>query len=569
MLEIFKLFLGVLNARQRKLFAVYIILLFVGSISSIFGIGAVIPFISVLLEPDRLQNYSFLNGYSYHFIVLCLALGLIVAFWVKNLIAAILLCYQVRFLNSITMNVQNKLFRKYILMDYSHHLNRSTPALIRNISVETSQFSTGIVNPLGVLITDIFSTFFIVIALFSLSIVFSGVIITSLAVFVLSFVFYIRKKNAKFGLLRSSTWEEMNKITLNSLNGIKEVKLYQKESVFINAFNHGSYQLKNATVFNNFYQQIPRMFIEVVSISMVLVMLVVFIYSGVSTVDLFVLLSVFGVASAQLLPALNRIMASLTNIKYSKQALVTIHKELFNYCDKVLDDVNSIEVKKASFTRSIMLKKIFYSYSNGTKALNNVNVEIKKGLKTAFVGSSGAGKSTLVDLILGFYEPQSGQVVLDGKILRTKKEKLSFQKLFAYIPQQIILYDCSVRENIAFAVDDCDIDDDLVWKCLKMAQLEEFVKELSQGMHTFVGENGIRLSGGQRQRLGIARALYQRPDILVMDEATSALDNETEKEITEVIKNLKDITIITISHRLSTIEGYDRIYKLNKGSVVS
>lgn len=165
---------------------------------------------------------------------------------------------------------------------------------------------------------------------------------------------------------------------------------------------------------------------------------------------------------------------------------------------------------------------------------------------------------------MGFYIPQSGSIYIDDKQINNIR---AIQRLFAYIPQQIILYDTSVKENIAFSEPKASIDETKIWECLKMAQLDDFVSNLNKGLDTFVGENGIRLSGGQRQRLGIARALYQNPQILVMDEATSALDNETEKEVTNVIKELKDITIITIAHRLSTIEGYDKIYTLDKGTL--
>ncbi|AXA33694.1 ABC transporter ATP-binding protein [Francisella adeliensis] len=562
MLEVLKLFTAVLDTKQKKRFIVYVVLLFIGSISSIFGIGAVIPFISVLLQPEKITEYSLFQGYSYHQMVLFLAMILVLAFWLKNTIAAGLLLYQTKFLNGLTASIQSKLFKKYISMDYEYHLGRSTPALIRNINTETSQVSGGIINPLGALITDLFSTFFIVAVLLYLNVLFSSVIILSLGIFVLTFMSFIRKKSAEQGKVRSAVWASMTKSTLNGLSGIKEVKLYQREDYFTNNFDDKSQQLKKATIFSNFYQQIPKMFIEAIAISVVFIMLVVFIYSGVSAVDLFVLLSVFGVASAQLLPALNRIMSSLTNIKYSKQALVTIHKELCGDNDIVNNSSKLNEINEPIFNKQIKLENISYSYPDGTQALKDISINIQKGKKTALIGPSGSGKSTLVDLLLGFYIPQRGGIYIDSDKVDSVK---TLQKLFAYIPQQIILYDCSIRENIAFAMNQKNIDDARIWKCLEMAKLKEFVKGLPKSIDSFVGENGIRLSGGQRQRLGIARALYQNPQILVMDEATSALDNETEKEVTNVIKELKNITIVTIAHRLSTIEGYDKVYSLDKG----
>ncbi|MBK2006112.1 ABC transporter ATP-binding protein, partial [Francisella orientalis] len=321
--------------------------------------------------------------------------------------------------------------------------------------------------------------------------------------------------------------------------------------------------LNKSLQFNQIFQIIPRFFIEAIAITFVLITLLVLIAFGESTNSIFILLSVFGVAATQLLPALNRIMQAVTSIKYSVPALKVIYEEL----EKYQNYTNSIEDSFASgmkFEKNIHLENISYSYPDSTQALKNISLTIEKGKKTAFVGPSGSGKSTLVDLLMGFYTAQSSSIYIDDKQINSTK---LIQRLFAHIPQQIILYDTSIKENIAFGEPKASIDETKVWECLKVAQLDDFVSNLNKGLDTFVGENGIRLSGGQRQMLGIARALYQNPQILVMDEVTSALDNDTEKEVTNVIKKLKDITIITIAHRLSTIEGYDVVYNLINGSL--
>jgi len=566
----FSLFFSVLSVRQTKQFVIYIVILFIGSITSVFGIGAVIPFITVLISPEKIESIGFLEMFSYKQLVVGFAVIMIVCFWLKNIVSILLLFFQTKFLNSLSANIQQQLFTKYMRMPYETHLSRSTPELVRNVVGEVGSFSNGVLNPLGLLITDIFSLLFIVLVLLYMNFVFSISIILSLALFLLFFMNKLKAKMAVAGKDRAEAAMGINKNIFNGLMGIKEIKLYHKEKSFENGFNHNSVMLKNSTIFNQFYQQLPRFLIEIISITVVLFMLVVFICIGESASQLFILLSVYGVASAQLLPALNRSMNSVNSIKYSMQALVNVSSEL-NSKDYEKNSVNATinkdNLRKPEFKQEIRLESVCYRYPDGTRALDNISLNIRHGQKTAFVGTSGAGKSTLVDLLMGFYTAISGSFYLDGDLIGSDEDWLCFQKLFAYIPQQIILYNTSIRENIAFGESEKGIDENKIWQCLEMAQMANFVEDLDDGIDTFLGENGVRLSGGQRQRIGIARALYQEPEILVMDEATSALDNETEKEVTNVIKGLRNITIITIAHRLSTIEGYDVVYRLEGGKL--
>ncbi|WP_150465924.1 ABC transporter ATP-binding protein [Francisella sp. SYW-2] len=565
MKQFFKYFFGILDSTQKKRFFLYLVLLFLGSISSILGVGAVIPFVSILVNPNQFDNIHFLSGFSHFQIILISILLLISAFWIKNIIGVALFWFQTKFLNSIVLSIQKKLFKLYISMDYESHLTRSTPTLIRNINSETNQLSGGIINPLGILATDLFSCIFIVALLLYINFLFSFFTLLILGVSLFIFMLKIKGILTKYGKQRAEAWKSMTQTTMNGLSGIKEIKLYNKEKVFTNEFSEKAIMLNRSLEFNQIFQILPRFFIEAIAITFVLITLLILIAFGESTNSIFILLSVFGVAATQLLPALNRIMQAVTSIKYSAPALRVIYEEL----EKYQNYTNSIEdsfVSDVKFKKNIHLENISYSYPDGTQALKNIYVTIGKGKKTAFIGPSGSGKSTLVDLLMGFYTAQSGSIYIDDKQINSTKV---VQRLFAYIPQQIILYDTSIKENIAFGEPKASVDETKVWKCLEMAQLDDFVSNLNKGIDTFVGENGIRLSGGQRQRLGIARALYQNPQILVMDEATSALDNETEKEVTNVIKELKDITIITIAHRLSTIDGYDIIYSIDDGLLIS
>ena len=563
------LFLGVLTKKQKKHFAIYVFLLFIASISSIFGISAVIPFIALLAEPEKAESVKILKGIDFFTLLYLASFGIVLAFWIKNSIGGFVIYFQTKFLNSIAVGIKNRLFKQYIYMPYQNHLNRSTPHLIKIINNEIEHLSVGILNPIGHVLVDSFAIFFTLLLLFYLNFLFSLIIVGVLTIFIYLFVLFIRNKLKYYGVLRSEALKEITKSTIDALQGIKETKLYHKENYFTNSFNAKAHSLKEAGIFIQFYQQIPKFFIEIIAITTVIVTLMIFKKLGTSTSELILLVSVFGIAAAQLLPALNRIMASLTLMRYSIPALVSINQELHsNQISSVYDNQEFSKIKPPVFNNRIELSNIDFSYSDGTKALNDISCTIEKGKRTAFIGPSGAGKSTLVDLLMGFYQEQNGNITLDGRKF-INKEKLAFQKLFAYIPQQIILFDATIRENIAFGQDANSIDNEKVWKCLDMAQMKEFVENLKGNLEANIGEGGIRLSGGQRQRLGIARALYQDPEILVMDEATSALDSETESKIVNMINKLTGLTIVTIAHRLSTIKGYDKVYKLSNGVIES
>ena len=213
------------------------------------------------------------------------------------------------------------------------------------------------------------------------------------------------------------------------------------------------------------------------------------------------------------------------------------------------------------------MRNISFNYLDKPSVFKSTSLTINKGEHIAFTGPSGAGKTTLVDLICGFYEPSEGDILIDG-VSRRSYAKSSWNELFGYVPQMICLFDDTIAMNISFGVDDENIDEKKVWYCLRQANLDIFVKNLKDNINTIIGENGISLSGGQRQRLGIARALYHDPQILVFDEATSALDNKTEKEVTDAINAAAcGRMMITVAHRMSTVKNADKVYKIENGKI--
>jgi len=265
----------------------------------------------------------------------------------------------------------------------------------------------------------------------------------------------------------------------------------------------------------------------------------------------------------RLMPAFQQIYGSLTNIRFNQEALDQLHKQLLETREGTVFTEN----KKMPLKNSIQVRNVQYTYPGADKpALKGINLDIPSGHSIGFIGSTGSGKTTLVDVVLGLLTPQEGSIIVDGREIDAANRE-SFQHSIGYVPQEVILIDDTISANIAFGVSPEKINHDAVVYASKIANLHEFIiTELSEEYDTKVGERGVRLSGGQRQRIGIARALYNKPEILVLDEATSALDNLTEKAVMEAITGMGDkITSITVAHRLSSIRNCDNIFILKNG----
>jgi ABC-type multidrug transport system fused ATPase/permease subunit len=311
---------------------------------------------------------------------------------------------------------------------------------------------------------------------------------------------------------------------------------------------------------------LPRYFIEGIAFGGMVLLVLILMKDGDLFANIIPVIALYAFAGYRIMPAIQQIYVAFTQLRISRAALDEIHKDLMSsqFYEK---DVTEIEVMP--LTRSIVLNNIHFNYPNSQQlALKNINLSIPAFKKVGFVGVTGSGKTTTVDLILGLLSPNKGTVSVDGNII-SSKNKSCWQKNIGYVPQQIYLIDDSVSANIAFGSNFQKIDRIAVEQAAKTANLHDYVtKELPNNYNTIIGERGTRLSGGQRQLIGIARALYHKPQVLILDEATSALDNITEQSIMNAINNLgKEVTIILIAHRLSTVKNCDIIFLLEKGEL--
>ncbi len=543
-----------------------------GSFLELMAVSIFSPFINVIMDPEKLHGnaiiayfYQLFDVRSIEYFLAIVAAGIIVIYVVKNIYVIAEKNAIYRFSYRIQRNISTDLLKAYMREPYTFHLNKNISVLQRSMQEDTDQFTKGIIH-----IMEMAAEVCVCIALGIYLFIESHsitIIIAGLLVFCLAFFSFISKKySSAWGRegqqYKSRIYQWMNQ----SLGGIKEIKVLNREEDFIEHYD--SYFSKYVRVLrlNRLIGVVPKYIIEMVCMTGLLAAVIFKIFFGQrELIDFVPQLAVFAVAAFRLLPSVGRINEHLSAVLYAMPSLDLIYNDL-KEVEKTYTDKQEWD-KTWRLQDKIEVRKVTYRYPDGdVNVIENASFMIKKGQTAAFVGTSGAGKSTIVDVLLGLLPPQYGKIYADG--MNIYKNLLTWQMEIGYIPQTIYLSDDSIRNNVAFGIKEDKIDEEAVVRALKQAQLYDFVEVLPEGLDTFVGDRGVRLSGGQRQRIGIARALYHDPEILVLDEATSALDNETESAVMEAIEKLQgQKTILIIAHRLTTIQNADVIFEVNDGKV--
>jgi ABC-type multidrug transport system fused ATPase/permease subunit len=559
-----------LTRRQRTALMVLSVLLFLGMLLEIFGLGVLIPGISILLDPLAFEKYPVLSKLTLffgletqnQFIVFSLALILLIYF-IKTIFLVVLSYKQNGFLSRLSAYISNTLFELYMFQPYSFHTSVNSSILIRNLQTEVSYFSTfcqALLNVVieGAMLTGIIVTLVFIEPVGALSVgVFFG-----LSSYI--FFFFSKKKMKRWGKIRQELDGYNSKLIIEGLGGIKNIKILGKEPYFTtNFFNNNSIKA-NILGKNSTLNLLPRYYLEFLSVFGLVIFVGVLLYLEKDLAGLIATLGVFLAATFRMMPSLNKLIAGSQSLKYYKSSLDVLYNEFHNLKLSKFQNQDLIEF---DFAKAISLNNVSFSYhTEKAKILNNISLSIKPGEVIGLIGPSGSGKTTLVDLLLGFYTPTSGNIYIGDQSIYNDIN--SWQKNIGYVSQNIFLLDSSIKSNIALGINDFEIDSDKLETALKLAQLETFVNSLPTGVETRVGEMGVQLSGGQRQRIGIARALYNNPPIIVLDEATSALDTKTESGVMDSIKQLKGLkTIIIIAHRISTLGICDQIYSLDHGVI--
>lgn len=573
MIQLKKIF-ALLTSRERKNAFLLFVMILIMAILDVAGVASIMPFIAVLANPEVVETneflfsiYNFFNFSNPKDFIFFLGFVAFLLLVFSLSFKALTIYVQVRFSRMREYTIGKRLIEGYLGHPYTWFLNRHTGDLAKTILSEISAVVGGAILPLMTLVAQsvVSITLFIL-----LIIVDTELTITVIGVLGLSYglVFKLLSNYlSRIGQERVKANEERFKVVAEAFGAIKELKISGLESEYVQRFSRPAEIFARHQASAQVIAQLPRFLLEAIAFGgMMLVMLyLIKNSSGLSTA--LPIIALYAFAGYRLIPALQQIYRSATQLRFSNAAINALYADFVNLKPLSHNEGNNIE--PIFFQREISLNSISYSYPGSDKnSLNEISLTIPAHSLIGIVGSTGSGKTTMLDLILGLLEPKSGELQVDGNIINSNNVNL-WQKSIGYVPQQIYLSDDTVAANIAFGIQAEKIDLESVKRAAQVANLHNFVTEdLPKGYKTMVGERGVRLSGGQRQRVGIARALYKNPQILMLDEATSALDNITEQNVMGAINNLpKETTIIIIAHRLSTVKKCDHIFIMENGRI--
>lgn len=582
-IRIIKKFKAVMSSHQKIRVVELAFLMVIGGFLEMFSVSLMIPFMNAAINPDEAMKKWYVKSFcelfgiqSPNIFLVALSFLLAVLYILKNIYLLFEFNIQYRFVYGNMFLMQSQILNNFLHRPYEYYLGVNSGEIIRIVNSDTKE-AFNLLSTLLSLLTELVVTGILIATIFVITPVVTLCIAVVLVILVVIVNSFLKSLLRRVGLENQKASAGMYKWLIQSIQGIKELIVMQKENYFQKNFDNYGARLVQTICKNSVYGAVPRFTIEAVSMSTMFVVMGVLIYNGQELDVMIPILTAVGMAAIRLLPSINRISSALASISFSEPML-----------DKMIENLNEIqsggeislakmgnlaadeEIKErilGTLHNQIELKNIEYRYPTGKSfVLNQANMVIRAGESVGIVGPSGAGKTTTVDIILGLLTPQKGQVLVDG--IDISEDMPGWLSQIGYIPQMIFMLDDSIRANVAFGIEEKDISDEAVWSALHEASLDEFVKELPDGLDTELGERGVRLSGGQRQRIGIARALYTNPSVLVFDEATSALDNETEAAIMESINRLQGKkTMIIIAHRLTTIEKCDRIIRVTEGKI--
>lgn len=561
--------------RKQKIETIMLlIMILIGSVFELLGVSAVLPLVEVILDPAVITREGvyktiadMLNITSHTTFCVFLCVMLIGVYIVKNAYLSLLAYAQIRFAALTRYQTACRMFRAYVYQNYLFHTGHNVADMQRDIMDDVVR-SFQMIQASLLLITELVTIGVLVVFLLYMDIA-TAVIMGGMAgLLFLVFAQKVKSKQVSLGDYQRSASTQKTKTLLQAFGGIKDIKVMSKEEYFCVRFQDFHYQENMAAKKSEFLAKFPKYVTEAIIMVVMLAVVAIRIAQGTDIAEFVSVLSVYAIAAVRLLPSTNRIIENM-NIISGRKVFVD---GLYNHMRIVKEYENRVQEDKKiedfPFTKDIRVDGLFYKYPDAKDMLfENASLTISKNESVAFVGGSGAGKTTLADIILGLLTPESGAVLVDSRNINENMD--GWHHILAYVPQTIYLTDDTIRNNVAFGTSGKLINDEEVWKALESAQLTEFVRSLPGGLDTIVGDRGVKLSGGQRQRIGIARALFNNPQVLILDEATSALDTETEKAIMEAIESLKGkTTMIIIAHRLSTIRNCDKIFEVQKGQIV-
>jgi len=551
---------GLLSRKHRTYWGLVILLSIGFSLVETIGISAIMPFISVASNPDLLDSGLYrrafdIVGVPHREFVIYFGIAIIV-FYIFRAVYSIVHTYLIsRFSHAVSRSFSTKIFDVSLSLPYTVYVQKNSGEIMGVINSEAQQMSR-----ISMDILKLFTELFTIAMVYTLLIVVNWRM-TLILTFVLAFLAAVFlkvlvSKNRFIGKKRVEADKKTFRLLMEAFGNFKFVRLKGNRDELINNYDKAKLKAAKANVTSSTLNETPKSILESIGFSLLIaaVILILVQYDDASMV--IPVISMYAIALYRILPCMHRLFKNINSIAFLQHSLDTIEK-------MVRQPIENEGDEPIAFSKSISLRNVSFKYASGNEVIHDVSLSIHKGEKIAVTGESGGGKSTLIDLVIGILKPCSGEILIDGKPLCEQTVR-SWRQKIGYIPQNIYLFDGTVGENVAYG---SKMDDEKLKTALHKANIWDFLLT-KEGIDTKVGEGGIQLSGGQQQRIGIARALYNDPEILVLDEATSALDNETEKKIMEEIYCASENkTLIVIAHRLSTVERCDRTIRVENGEV--
>lgn len=564
--------------------------LFIGALMELVGVSFITQLVSLISDPSMIHSnqimsyfYDMFNMTSDRQFFLFVVIALIAVYFVKNVYLLWINYVQYTFIFNNQLRLSGRLIDCYLKKPYTYHLDKNSAEMVRNVMLDSERFFQMLLS-IFLTLSEILVSGLLCIFLLIVDPVITLSVVAILGVFSGLYLILFKGKAKEYGKINQEYDGKMHQSINQALGAVKDIKILHREKFFSNSFISFGKKKMSAVRNNNILGQLPKYLIETVCIGAVLLVLVFKIYQGEDLNKMIPQLAAFAIAAFKLLPSVSKVNNYANLIIFLKPSVDLIYRDIkdtedmINY--EIADESGNVINLDANATsgidvssnaevkaESIVIDNLIYRYPHTDRnVLNKLSFEIPLGKSVGLMGPSGAGKSTLADVILGILTPTEGSVCYGN--MDVHKHPITWSKKLAYIPQKIFLSDDTIRNNVAFGIDADKIDDEKVWAALREAQLEEFVKSQPEGLDSMVGERGVRISGGQQQRIGIARALYDNPEILVLDEATSALDSSTEAAVMEAIERLSgSMTLIIIAHRLTTIKNCDLVFKVEDGNI--
>jgi ATP-binding cassette, subfamily B, bacterial PglK len=573
LIKMLGLLYGSLPKERHRQFKALVVLIFISSFAEVISLGAVLPFMAVITQPDEVLRYSIVALFAESFginsgkeLIIPLSIVFGLAAILSGVLRLLLLRASIRLGNNCGADLSVEIYRRTLYQPYSVHISQSTSEIITSITQKVGAV-TSVLTSVVILIASLFLFLSIVGTLIAVDpiIAISAAIVFGFAYVTIGWA--TKKKLKENSLVIAREQNFVVKALQEGLGSIRDVLIAGTQELYISLYDESVNKIRHSTSQNTFINQFPRYAIEALGLVSIAAFVLYLNNNGGNVTNSLGLIAILALGAQRLLPITQQIYGNWSLVLGNQYAIADVLK-LLN--QPLISQNSKHDEDKLMFNESIKFQNVSFTYSKNYKPVfDGISLSIPKGSRVGIVGSTGGGKSTLLDLLMGLLDPSEGKIYVDGKDVSLRKFKRLWQSSIAHVPQNIFLTDATIAENIAFGVPLDKIKMADVKKAAKYAKISDFIESSPDGYSANVGERGVRLSGGQRQRIGIARALYREADVIVFDEATSALDDKTEDAVMHTINNLsQNITMFIVAHRLTTLKKCDFIVKLDSGEVI-